>query len=205
MDGLRDVFLGACLHHVASASLSNTGGYGQLMVNYYITSPHHFPQLFFLFKVFRYYIITLWSWLLLNVLNGFPLPFFVCWLPLPGEGVLVQAGICRVFRAGSTNVKLLNRCCLVQIVHRPEESGKEQKHELIAFAACSKGKSVPCVLICVYKRYGSVKRSAQWTGLFTPASPLPPSVLQSEVLRLVPPLEGSPVHVSHFLYWWIEK
>lgn len=47
MDGLRDVFLGACLHHVASASLSNTGGYGQLMVNYYITSPHHFPQLLF--------------------------------------------------------------------------------------------------------------------------------------------------------------
>lgn len=38
-DGLWDVFLGACWHHVASASFSSTGGYRQLLVNYYITSP----------------------------------------------------------------------------------------------------------------------------------------------------------------------
>lgn len=51
-DGLRDVFLGACLHHVASASLSNTGGYGQLMGDYYVTSPPPVFPLIFFFKGF---------------------------------------------------------------------------------------------------------------------------------------------------------
>lgn len=43
---LRDVFLEACLHHVASAFLHDTGGYGQLTVNNYISSRHPPPFLF---------------------------------------------------------------------------------------------------------------------------------------------------------------
>lgn len=105
-------------------------------------------------------------------------------------------------------VRLLNRCRLSKTEHRPDGSGKEQKHEWIAFAASSKGESVPCVLISVL-----TSRMDQFIGQPSAqvcyglvCSPQPPpllsfpvlDVLQSEVLRLVLPLEGSPVHVSHF-------
>lgn len=49
-DGLRDVFLGHVytMWHLPPPLPSNTGGYGQLMVNYYITSPHPFSPFFIL-------------------------------------------------------------------------------------------------------------------------------------------------------------
>ncbi|MEQ2264752.1 hypothetical protein XENORESO_018517 [Xenotaenia resolanae] len=52
-EGLRDVFLGACLHNVASASPHNTGGYGQLMVNNYKRSrhPRPFPPCLFILRI----------------------------------------------------------------------------------------------------------------------------------------------------------
>lgn len=72
-----DVFFGASVHHVVSASIHNTGGYGQLMVNYYISSlPLPFPLFFFFVFFFR--LLSQSSCLLLNVLNGYPWPFFLC-------------------------------------------------------------------------------------------------------------------------------
>lgn len=53
----------------------------------------------------------------------------VCWLPLPGEGVLVQAGICSVFKAelrwrpnGKAAQQMLSDAGCTQAI------GKEQKH-----------------------------------------------------------------------------
>ena len=135
---------------------------------------------------------------------AFPLPCFVCadCLCLVTD-FLVQAGVCGVFGAeprpspGNKAAQQMPTGC-----RSSTGQGKLGKNKtLIAVAACSKGESVPCVLGVPRARIDL--RSARCTGfplaaLFTQVrslSSLIPGVLQSEVLRLVPPLEGSPVHV----------
>lgn len=101
VDGLWDVFWGACWHHVSSARFffSSTGGYGHLSVNHYITSTPRLSFPFFLFLDFK----VLYHKVLIriiakknNIFFCFSLPF-LCWLSLPGDGVPVRAVVCGVF------------------------------------------------------------------------------------------------------------
>lgn len=68
----------------------------------------------------------------------------------------------------------------------------QRKHELIAFAA--KGESLPW--------YGSAPRSAWCTGVVLACMV---TLANQRCYNLFLPLEGSPVHVSHFLYWRQKK
>lgn len=144
--------------------------------------------------------------------NFFPLPSLcmcVSQLLWPGEGFFVQAGVCFSFFWGWTELnfqqlRLLNRCLLFDTgcTQAVRGSGKEQKHELIAFCCLLEKASLlrefESVLTSAMDRFeGQPSAQVSYRLVHSPQPLFFFFWQQSEVLWLVSPLEGSPVHVSH--------
>lgn len=127
------------------------------------------------------------------------------------KGFLAQAAIGSFFRA-ELRWRHKKKGCSTDAVQCRLYSGqgkvgKNKRHELIAFAACSKGECLKVVWINleispVHRfSYRLVFTLASFLKKFL-ASFLVHCVLQSYVLCLVRPLEGSPVHLSLFILSW---
>lgn len=82
----------------------------------------------------------LWSWLMLNVFSGFPLPFVCVLIAFAWWRGCCASGYFVVFLGlnwgWSPTVRLLKRCRLIQVEHRAGETRKEQKKKWIDWFCC---------------------------------------------------------------------